>query len=324
LGLFVQPDMGINNKLISLSLMLREEVNMKEVSICLFILLSAFRGWSQDLTQKKFRFDQLSVSMGGELGTQPLLMSRQDFSKLAPGSLLYPETMREDIRMGSMVSWNATILNFQLGWTPLVGGFEESRHRTWRIGLMAQGFQSSLYSRVDESTFRVDTLYQGSTNNIYGFLDSTERFMSNGFYKATAIKLDLAHIWSTANDRRLSLFAGLGGNAGVNVSPRTEVLSNRWSVSELRDTYGKTVSTNAYFNSNTHFEGETFQNKTGFSTALYIPLGIDFRVGNKRTYLMNLHLFSEVRPTLNWLYVPETRMYVFPTIQSTVGLRWWW
>jgi len=305
--------------------MLHEKMSMNKVSICLFILLSTFTGWSQELTKRKFRFDQLSVSTGGELGTEPLLMSRQDFSKLAPGSLLYPETMREDIRMGLMVSWNASIFNIQLGWTPLAfGGSEESKHRTWRLGLMAQGFQSSLYSSVNESTFRVDTLYQGSTSNIYGFLDSTERFMSNGYYKATAIKLDIAHIWSTDNSKRVNLFAGLGMNAGLNIAPKTEIFSNRWNESVLRDVNGQVISSNGYYNSNWDFKRETFQNKTGFSSTAYIPIGLDFRVGNRREYLKNLHLFSEVRPALNWMYVPETGSYIFPTIQSTVGVKWCW
>ena len=298
---------------------------MKKVLICLFILGSTSALWSQELPKKKFHFDHVVVATGGELGTEPLLMSRQDFTKLAPGATLYPAAMREDIRMGMMVSWNASIFNIQLGWTPLAAGStEKSKHRTWRVGLMAQGFQSSLYSNVNENTFRVDTLYQGSTGNIYGFLDSTERYISNGYYQATSIKADVAHIWSTDNDKRFSLFAGLGMNGGLNITPKTEIFSNRWGESVLRDANGQVISSNGYYNSNWDFKRETFQNKTGFSSAAYIPMGLDFRVGNKREYLKNLHLFSEIRPALNWVYVPETRSYIFPTVQSTMGVKWCW
>ncbi len=298
---------------------------MKKVWLCLFILGSTSALWSQELQEKKFHFDHLVVTTGGELGTAPLLMSREDFTKLAPGSTLYPSAMREDIRMGMMVSWNASIFNIQLGWTPYIsGGTEKSKNRTWRVGLMAQGFQSSLYSNVNENTFRVDTVYQGSNGAIYGFLDSTERYMSNGYYKATAIKADIAHVWSTDSDKRFSLHAGMGVNAGVNVAAQTHIFVNRWSVNELIDTNGDVISSNGYFNSNDNFQRETFNNKTGFSSTAYIPLGLDFRVGHKREYLKNLHLFSEIRPALNVVVVPETRTYIFPTIQSTVGVKWCW
>lgn len=300
-------------------------MNMKKVWLCLFFLGSTSALWSQELPKKKFHFDHVVVTTGGELGTEPLLMSRQDFTKLAPGATLYPAAMREDIRMGMMVSWNASIFNIQLGWTPMVAGSsEKSKHRNWRVGLMAQGFQSSLYSNVNENTFRVDTLYQGSTGSIYGFLDSTERYMSNGYYRATSIKADIAHIWSTDNTKRFNLFAGLGMNAGLNIAPKTEIFSNRWSESVLRDANGEVIRSNGSYNSNWDFERETFQNKTGFASTAYIPMGLDFRVGNKREYLKNLHLFSEIRPALNVVVVPETRTYIFPTIQSTIGVKWCW
>ena len=52
----------------------------------------------------------------------------------------------------------------------------------------------------------MDTLFQGSGGSIYGFIDSTERAFSNGYYQATTIKVDLAHIWSTGLDKRFNLY----------------------------------------------------------------------------------------------------------------------
>jgi len=290
----------------------------------LSLLVNAQESKPQD-SKKKPKLDHVQISVGGELSTAPPLMSQEDFSKLAPDAILYPLGPMEDIRRGMMYSWNANTFNIQLGWSPYTKETKEkSTHRAWRLGLTAQSFQSNLYSSVNENNFRVDTLYQASNGAVYGFMDSTERFFSNGYYQATMVKADVSHIWSTGLDKRFNLYTGLGINAGLNLSPRTEIVSNRWSSSELTDANGQVISSNGTFNSNYDFQRETYRNKMGWSTAAYIPLGLDFRVGQKREYLKNLHFFSEIRPTLNYVHIPETRGYVFPTFQSITGIKWCW
>jgi hypothetical protein len=279
----------------------------------------------QEPAKKKTKIDHVQISLGGELSTAPLLMSQADFMKLAPTAQLYPSGPVEDIRMGMMTSWNASLFNIQLGGSPtLKESGEKSTHRAWRIGLMGQSFQSNLYSSIVETTYRVDTLYQGSSGSIYGFIDSTERSFSNGYYQATTLKLDGSHIWSTGFDKRFNLYTGIGGNAGINLSPRTEIVNNRWNSMDVVDKDGVMISSSGNFNANFDFQRETFRNQTGFAASAYIPIGLDFRIGQKRAYLKNLHVFSELRPTLHWTYVPETRSYLFPTFQSTVGMKWCW
>lgn len=294
------------------------------------IVILVWAGWAasglaQEVVKKKSRFDHIQVSTGGELGTSPMLMSSEDFSKLAPNSSLYASTPMEDIRMGLMFSWNASSFNVQLGWRPaLENGQDKSQHRAWRVGLIGQSFQTNLYSRITENTVRIDTLYQASTGAIYGFIDSTERFYTNGYYRATTLKVDVSHVWSTGWDRRFNLYTGIGVNAGVNLAPKTQIVSNRWSSAELIDADGQVISSTGTYNSSVDFQRETYYNKTGWTAAAYLPIGWDFRVGQKREYLKNLHFFSEIRPTLNYVRVPETRGYLFPTIQSTMGLKWCW
>lgn len=296
-----------------------------------FILLLLLGGGMQaqeipkEPAKKKTKIDHLQISLGGELSTAPLLMSQADFMKLAPNTQLYPSGPVDDIRMGMMTSWNASLFNIQLGGSPVLKeSGEKSTHRAWRVGLMGQSFRSNLYSTIIKNSHRVDTLFQGSGGSIYGFIDSTERAFSNGYYQATTIKVDLAHIWSTGLDKRFNLYTGLGLNAGINLSPRTEIVNSRWSSADVVGIDGQMISSSGSYYSNYDFQRETFRNRTGAAASVYLPIGLDFRVGQKRAYLKNLHVFSELRPTLHWTYVPETRTYVFPTFQSTVGLKWCW
>jgi hypothetical protein len=316
--------MTITNPLVRYSV---SKMMMKKTLIGMTFFGLVLFGQAQENTpeikKKRFTIDNVQISAGGELNTAPLLMSRQDFSKLAPQTTLYPSGPNDDLQMGMMYSWNANSFNIQLGWSPKNEN-QKSMHRMWRAGLLAQSFQSNLYSSVSETTSRVDTLYQASNGLIYGFIDSTVRFFSNGYYQATMLKADVSHIWSTGLNNRFQLYTGIGMNAGVNISPRTEIYSNRWSSSEVLDTNGQMISTSGTFNSNYDFERETFRNKTGWSTSMYIPLGMDFRVGQKREFLKNLHFFSELRPSLNAVHVPETRTYIFPIVQGSMGMRWCW
>ena len=298
---------------------------MKRAIAFIFCVVWVWNSSAQEVAKKKIKIDHIQVSMGGELGASPMIMSREDFSKLAPTTNLFPPSSIEDIRMGQMFSWNASSFNIQMGWRPSSqDGQEKSQHRAWRAGLTAYGFQTIMYSTSSESQFRVDTLYQSSNGSVYGYIDSTDRQYANGYYKATTLKLDLSHIWSTGLDNRLNLFAGLGVNAGLNLSPRTEILLNHRQTTSIVDTQGTVISSSSSYDSNFDFQRETFHNKMGWSTAAYIPMGIEFRVGQKREYLKNLHLFSEIRPALNYVHVPETRGYLFPTVQSTLGVKWCW
>lgn len=298
---------------------------MKRAITFIFFVVWVWNSSAQEEAKKKIKIDHIQVSVGGEIGASPMMMSNEDFSKLAPNTNLYSSSSIEDIRMGQVFSWNATSLKIQLGWRPSSkDGQGKNQHRAWRTGLTAYGFQTNLYSTIKESQFRIDTLYQSSNGLIYGFVDSTERSYSNGYYKATTIKLDLSHIWSTGLDSRINLFAGLGVNAGLNLAPRTEILNNRWRSTSVVDMQGTIISSSGSYDSNVDLEREIFHNKMGWAMSAYIPMGIDFRVGQKREYLRNLHLFSEIRPTLNYVHVPETRGYLFPTIQSTLGLKWCW
>jgi hypothetical protein len=62
----------------------------------------------------------------------------------------------------------------------------------------------------------------------------------------------------------------------------------------------------------------------GFMSALYVPIGVDFRLGKKNEVLRKMHLFFELRPTISVLTIPETKTYVYPSMQNCVGLKFEW
>ena len=62
-------------------------------------------------------------------------------------------------------------------------------------------------------------------------------------------------------------------------------------------------------------------NKNTYGYATYLPMGVDFRIGNKREFFKQLHVFYEARPFVNYTYIPELGGINSVGIKSALGLR---
>ena len=146
----------------------------------------------------------------------------------------------------------------------------------------------------------------------------------NADYSATAIKLDGSFVWSTDPDRRFSLYGGIGLNAGIVVATRTEVYSDAWSSEEILDERGYQIASRDDISGDGRMRQERFRNKSGWSATFYAPLGVDLRLAKTKPVWNQLHLFTEMRPCLTLLGIPETKTYAVPGIQNTAGLKLHW
>jgi hypothetical protein len=46
--------------------------------------------------------------------------------------------------------------------------------------------------------------------------------------------------------------------------------------------------------------------------------------GKKNEVMKKMHLFFELRPTVSVLSIPETKTYVYPSMQNCVGIKFEW
>ena len=69
---------------------------------------------------------------------------------------------------------------------------------------------------------------------------------------------------------------------------------------------------------------EYYKNKNNFGFSAYIPMGIDFRIGRKRKFWKQIHLFLELRPGINGTSIPELRTIVNSSMQYGFGLKVSW
>lgn len=189
---------------------------------------------------------------------------------------------------------------------------------------MAQGIGTAIYSSHTDRRYRIDTLLNNSNSSLFGYIDSVHHENSYADYSGTAIKLDGSFVWSTDPERRFSLYGGMGFNAGILLETRTEVYVDEWSREEILDDRGYQIATLQDATEDYRIKQEQFRNKSGWSASFYTPLGVDLRLGKEKAFWNQLHLFTEMRPSLTLLGIPETKTYAIPGIQNTAGFKVHW
>lgn len=149
------------------------------------------------------------------------------------------------------------------------------------------GYYSNAYS------FRSDTVLSGSGTNIY--VDSSVIKNSLAEYYSDKIWLDFSFVFSTNPEARFSLYEGIGTTFGFGVRNKTKYIYAENKYLKTTDAAGNESFSN-FSNPDYHdYTATHYNNQNTFDWGIYIPLGIDFRLGNRNNFLRHVHLFYELR-----------------------------
>ena len=161
-----------------------------------------------------------------------------------------------------------------------------------------------------------DTLYPTQTwQTIY--LDSVTWSSYKMNYTSDQIRFDGSFIIQTNSQERLTLFTGLGLTAGLSMNASTDIYYDKVVRTEERG------NGTPYFYSNSS-TSEKFINKNNGGYSIYIPMGVDFRIGNKNAFWKQMHLFYELKPGINMTSIPELRDITNANFQHGLGLKVSW
>ena len=140
-----------------------------------------------------------------------------------------------------------------------------------------------------------DTLYRYSMTNL-----------------SKQLRLDAALIFRTNESARWSLYAGVGASLGYTIESTTRIDYTIENVDRPKDKENTIASSQL----------EIFENKNYLTSSIYAPLGIDFRIGKKREFWKHLHLTYELKPSINFVAIPEIKTVTVVGMVSTGGLRY--
>ena len=297
---------------------------MKTKLLISILLLSPIILISQNQV-KKFKATSLSVMPFFVVGNS-LAGNTTDFRKLAPNSKNIPLNLDEyqtssyyDYR--SSQSGSSIILGFKLRNNE---GTDYKANPVVRIGLSLQNSPNISINGFKESRHPHDTITHLVTGEKTP-IDSISYSNINMFYDSKQLNIDASLLFSSSSKYMFSFFAGVGISVGASVTSNT-------SISTYHDYYFQTKNntdsySNQYYNGlgySSNNKTDLVYNKTNFSYAAYIPLGLDLRMSNRHLFWKQVHLFYEMRPSLNILYIPETQSYVSTRWVHGFGLKIQW
>jgi len=247
--------------------------------------------------------------------------SIEDFYSLAPSSILLPSNFdgyeTSDYTQNSGGFSTSILLGIKFS---NKDGSAYKANPILRAGLTYTYAQNLSSFANNEVRTPYDTLISSSTGEKYT-MDSVLITGYDMHYVTQQFKLDVSVLFRTNPEARWSLFIGLGAQFGASINAKTQThkyegfyISNSMVTEEIHFVQSQ----------NQQYQTEEFINQNVLVFSTYVPLGIDFRVSNNNDLFKHVHLFYEMRPSLNVTYIPELRTLTNLAIQHGIGMKVQW
>ncbi|MFL5753396.1 MAG: hypothetical protein ACJ76F_08315 [Bacteroidia bacterium] len=172
---------------------------------------------------------------------------------------------------------------------------------------------------------RIDTLYSSSgAPELYRDSVSLDNYSLN--YVNHSIALDLQQVFSTSSDKIVSIFFGYG--LSFNYSINSQIKERYNSVRGLSSSSSPMFSGTAYLpqygaeNYKFYHSQQSYTAKRSIAYKIFVPLGINFRLSQKRHLLSKVVLSLQARVGVDFLQLPGQDMYRSLLLSALSGLNY--
>lgn len=245
-----------------------------------------------------------------------LSSSLDDFQKLAPESVILNSDLSEyENQNFGTSSGSSSGFSVLLGFKLKDSSGEFNNRRILRVGF-SYGYNQSLYYNLTKSDrTTIDTLVSIQTGEEF-YIDSVSSETISMDYSSHVFMLDASLVFKTDADARWSLYGGVGISLGLNLNPRVDVYYNNFEAFESPQNNPSNIISGT-------FSSEQFSTKSGIMAGVYLPGGVDFRLGD-RPFWYRTHLIYELRPSLLVSDIPELKTYAQLGFVQSFALRVVW
>lgn len=254
--------------------------------------------------------------MGGSVNGRQEPADIGDFKQFAPNSALLNSNFSGMNRNFMRRSGSVELAHLGIGFTV---GKKGPLYRA-AIGLGTGARLEGRYSRDMRKT--IDTLYSPSTGRT-AYVDT---LYGESYYFESAsqiLNLDASAIWRSRDHKRWSLFGGVGASVGITLNAWSEFTYSNYGY--LRSGNYMLANREQVYNSSfySNYEvTERYNNKMQSTFAVYAPLGIDFKMGTKRSFWKPIHFFYETRLRLQYYNIPELNSGFSGNAYHAFGIRY--
>lgn len=254
------------------------------------------------------RITEVQVLTGAGTGSSAY-GSFADFRSMAPGSRLLQKDFSGFDSRPEMSGDADFFQSFQLGLK-----LPKVSNAILRAGV-SHVIQSAIMNRsgTRSTSAPYDTLTSSQTGEQF-YIDSTHFENYRFRYGNKQLRIDGSLIYRLHGDRRWSIYGGIGASVGLAYSSTTELEYSTWNFIGDGSKHDHGVETdNAVL--------ERFENNSQFAASIYLPFGIDFRVGRNREFWKLVHVFLEMRPAFRLNTLPGNGLRTGVGSGSGLGVR---
>ena len=266
----------------------------------------------------QIKITQIHLNAGSFMDIDKSKNKISDFSLLAPGSDILSQDFSAYQQVGylnpgmmmrdkSNLANSSNFQSIQLGLS-----FAKCPKGTLRIGISNVHNELLNASGHYYESHVIDTLFSSQTGQMY-YVDSTISNNYNGNYSNDQLRLDAAYIFEVNAGKRWAFHAGLGLSIGMSYRSTTTLRAEEY----IQPYSGYESNANSE-----NIESESYGNFMVMGGSAYIPLGINFKLGNKREFWKPFVIYNEFRPTIQLNSIPNNTVKLNVGFGSTLGLRY--
>lgn len=205
-------------------------------------------------------------------------------------------------------------------------GIKFKENSKWQL---RAGFTTT-YQDVAQTSYRRETIkrYDTLVSNQTGantYIDSVNTRSYALSYSRQQMRLEASFIYQSNpnQEKRWNFYAGLGMALIMNLNNTTNI--------DFYDARYTEISRNSlnsfqYYRFGSSYESarginEEYRHKNNMGFAVFLPLGIDFRIGRTHSFWSRLHLLYEMRPSLTFNSVEGISQVSLNSGQHNFGLK---
>ena len=291
-------------------------INILLISMLLIINTLAFGQQEQPKKVNKFRISDICVQAGWSSGFNKK-GTITDFTALAPQSVLLNTDFTDYSSPSGRNGISAS------GMYSVMMGIEFSdkqkaiykNNPLLRMGISYFSGTNLMGNFYKQESNLYDTLISSTTGQTV-YMDKTINSGYNMEYTSKQIRYDCSLIFRSNPQLRWSVYSGVGIAAGMSIDAHTEVWYNK-----TEDIIIEYPTDSSYLSGYLNIEMEEIKNKNNIAFSSFIPIGVDFRIGEENKFLKQLHLFYEAKPCIAITSTSELGLITNISIQHGLGIR---
>lgn len=295
---------------------------MKKIFSFIFLIAVCNQSFAQENNSKIHRisFNDVTFQRGKCGGTTPYF-SFNDFQLLNSSSALLSNNYDGfSIHQSTYHSNNFATLSLGIHF----GKKEKTSYRNnpvIRVGVSYYNY-STIYNWLSTETHYVYANLTSNQSNLVVYVDSVYRKNLNMRYDFNQLCFNSSVLFRTSNQKRFSLYSGIGFSSGTSLNANSEINYNEGAYDEISFPPESGYYTQQSYPRRSYVDDyEEFKNKNNFSYGVFVPIGVDFKMGKKNKILQLIHLTFEMNGSVNRIIIPELKTYHVKTLAGSFGLK---